>query len=208
MKKEEKTKITKERILSAAIAEFGSKNYDAASINNICQTGQIPKGLLYHNFNGKDDLYLLCVKECYDKLTAFLKSQSLQSSDVKEALQNTLMARQHFFEQNPLYANIFFNTILQPPEHLSQQLGQLRSEFDQYSAQCYLAVLQNLNLRNGITKNIALEYFLATSEMFNRYFQKKAKQGASYQKLVQNHEDMLPAQFDIMLYGIAKSPAE
>ena len=50
MKKQEKTQKTKERILAAALEEFGSKSYDAASVNSICEAGQIPKGLIYHNF--------------------------------------------------------------------------------------------------------------------------------------------------------------
>ena len=57
MKKEEKTGLTKERILLAAMEEFGEKGYAAASLNNICAAG-IPKGLLYHNYENKDALYL------------------------------------------------------------------------------------------------------------------------------------------------------
>lgn len=63
MKKQEKTQKTKERILAAALQEFGTKSYDTASINSICEIGKIPKGLIYHNFEGKDELYLLCVKK-------------------------------------------------------------------------------------------------------------------------------------------------
>mgnify|MGYP003184531549 CR=1 FL=1 len=63
MKKQEKTQKTKERILTAALQEFGTKSYDTASINSICEIGKIPKGLIYHNFKGKDELYLLCVKK-------------------------------------------------------------------------------------------------------------------------------------------------
>lgn len=47
------TQKTKERILAAALEEFGRKSYDAASVNSICEAGQIPKGLIYHNFKGK-----------------------------------------------------------------------------------------------------------------------------------------------------------
>ena len=36
MKQQEKTQKTIERIISSAVEEFGSKNYDAASINSIC----------------------------------------------------------------------------------------------------------------------------------------------------------------------------
>ena len=33
MKKEEKTRLTYERIMAAAIAEFGEKSYDSASLH-------------------------------------------------------------------------------------------------------------------------------------------------------------------------------
>ena len=64
MKQQEKTQKTRERILAAALEEFGRKSYDAAAINSICEAGQIPKGLLYHNFKNKDQLYLACVALC------------------------------------------------------------------------------------------------------------------------------------------------
>ncbi len=208
MKKQEKTQKTRERILAAAFEEFGSKSYNAASINNICQIGQIPKGLIYHNFKGKDELYLLCVKACFDEMTEALKSQPFEIRSAKEGLRIFLMIRQRFFQENPSCANIFFNAVLQPPKHLAQELAQLRSGLDEYFNQCYLAVLDCLTLREGITREMALEYFLAASEMFNSYFQKKAEQNGDYRELIEDHEGRLSAIFDIMLYGVAKEPTE
>lgn len=46
MKREEKTKLTRERIIAASIDEFGSKGYAMASVNNVCDAG-IAKGLIY-----------------------------------------------------------------------------------------------------------------------------------------------------------------
>lgn len=208
MKKQEKTFNTRKRILVAAIAEFGSKSYDAASINSICEKGQISKGLIYHNFTGKDELYLHCVKICYDEMVAALKAHTFQILDAKASLEKFLIIRQKFFQENPYYENIFFNAVLQPPKYLIQELAQLRQEFDEYFSQCYLDVLDCLTLRNGITKEVALEYFSAASEMFNSYFQKKVEQSGNYQEFIENHEGMLSVIFDIMLYGVAKEPVE
>lgn len=208
MKKQEKTQKTRERILDAAMKEFGTKSYDAASVNSICELGQIPKGLIYHNFKGKDELYLLCVKSCYDEMTVALKAQPFQIRNAKEGLQNFLMKRQKFFQENPYYANIFFNTVLQPPKHLSQELAEMRSGFEDFFSQCYLAILDCLTLREGITREMALEYFLMSSEAFNRYFQKKVEQNGDYRELIEDHEHRLSAIFDIMLYGVAKAPME
>ena len=206
MKKQEKTLKTKERILAAALAEFGCKSYDSASINSICEIGQIPKGLIYHNFSGKDELYLLCVKTCYAEMAAALAAQPVQIRDAKEGLQSVLMMRQRFFRQNPRYANIFFNARLQPPGHLDEKLTQLRRGIDEFFSRCYLAILDHLTLRDGITREAALEYFWAVSEMFNSYFRKQAEHSGDYREVIGDHENRLSAILDIMLYGVAKEP--
>lgn len=151
---------------------------------------------------------MLCVKACYDEMTAALQAQPLEIRSAKEGLQNFLLIRQRFFQENPHYANIFFNVVLQPPKHLAGELAQLRAGFNEYFSQQYLAVLDCLTLRSGITKELALEYFLGVSEMFNSYFQKKAEQTGDYRQLIEDHEGRLSAIFDIMLYGVAKEPRE
>lgn len=75
MRKEEKTKLTYERILSAAMEEFGTKSYDSASLTTLCNEKRISKGLVYHNFKNKDELYLKCVEECFKEMTAYFQSK-------------------------------------------------------------------------------------------------------------------------------------
>lgn len=204
MNQQEKTQKTRERILTAAILEFGNKSYDAASINNICETGQISKGLLYHNFKGKDDLYLQCVRICYDQLTDFLLAQPRDAQDPRRDFQLLMTYRQRFFSEHPCYANIFFNAVLQPPKHLVDQLAEARRRFDDCAQQFYLDLLGSLTLREGISREAAMEYFSLCLEAFNGYFRRKADQNGSYQDLIQDHEGKLSRVFDIMLYGLAK----
>lgn len=204
MNQQEKTQKTRERILTAAILEFGNKSYDASSINNICETGQISKGLLYHNFKGKDDLYLHCVRICYDQLTDYLLAQPLDPQDPRGNFQRLLDCRQQFFSEHPCYANIFFNAVLQPPKHLVNQLADARRHFDDCVHQFYLDLLGSLTLRDGISRGAAMEYISLCLEAFNGYFRRKADQNGSYQDLIQDHEGKLSRVFDIMLYGLAK----
>ncbi len=75
MKQEEKTERTKNRTIEAAIKEFGKKGYASATIGTICSKYGIAKGLLYHNFTGKKELYLACVSRCFDEVTEYLKAQ-------------------------------------------------------------------------------------------------------------------------------------
>lgn len=45
------------RILAGAEAEFGTKGLDGAKVEDIAHAAGISKQLIYHYFNGKDDLY-------------------------------------------------------------------------------------------------------------------------------------------------------
>ena len=65
LKQSEKTKRTKEKIMAAAMEEFGTKSYDAASLNTMCIENQISKALSYHKFNNKYQLYMQRVGKCY-----------------------------------------------------------------------------------------------------------------------------------------------
>lgn len=98
--------------------------------------------------------------------------------------------------------------MIQPPKHLTQELAELRRELDEYFRQRYLEILHSLTLRDGISTDMALEYFSVVWEMFNGYFQKKADQNGDYHALIEDHEGWMSEIFDIMLYGIAKEPGK
>ncbi|MFR6100649.1 MAG: TetR/AcrR family transcriptional regulator, partial [Longibaculum sp.] len=61
MKREEMTKVMRMKIIESALQEFNDKSYEKASMNHICQIGNISKGIIYHYFKDKDELYLECV---------------------------------------------------------------------------------------------------------------------------------------------------
>lgn len=204
MKQQEKTQRTRERILAAALVEFGEKGYEAASINVICAESQISKGLLYHNFKSKDDLYLQCVKLCYKQMAEHFSSRKLFCHNTQEDTKMLLALRQSFFSDHPHHANLFFRALLQPPRHLLPQLKEARRDFDSFCITCYRNTLAGLSLRDGITEKMALEYFTVFMEMFNGYFQSKADQGSDYKALMKAHEEKLSEILDMMLYGIAK----
>ncbi len=207
MKQEEKTRITYERILKAAIAEFGTKSYDSASLNVICSENQLSKGLVYHNFKNKDDLYLRCVELCFQTITAYLRSKPYnKNGSAQDRLRELLVRRQSFFEENPYMANIFFGTMLQPPIHLLRELREIRREFDAFHLAYYQEQLTSMHLREGVTMEAALRYFSIFQDAFNGYYRSKFSEGGDFPLLVQEHEQGLSSLLDILLYGIAKEP--
>ncbi|WP_024620356.1 TetR/AcrR family transcriptional regulator [Metaclostridioides mangenotii] len=207
MKQKEKSKISKEKILNSALVEFGTKSYESASLNNICNENGISKGLIYHYFKDKEALYLTCVKSCFDKLTEYLKDEedsNIIPSKSTNSIKNYLDRREHFFYINPLYGNIFFQSIIQPPRHLKEQIKELRKEFDVINIKHYKRILDDITLRDEFTESEALKFFVIFQEMYNGYFQNKAFGNSDFNTLVEIHELKLSKLLDILLYGIAK----
>ena len=129
MKKEEKTELTRKRILAAAMKEFGENGYQGASLNRICDIG-IPKGLLYHNFENRDALYLACLEQSFATFTGFLREDGLGFG-----LQHYMDTRLHFFKSHPWEARLFFEAILQSPLQLKDQVPSYQSvDFDEILA--------------------------------------------------------------------------
>ena len=198
MKKSEKTEITVSKIIEAAMNEFGKSGYAGGTVNNICNAG-INKGLLYHNFTGKDDLYLTCLKRSCEKLMKYIQRQ-----DVTTNLESYMAARMEFFNEYPNEAHIFFEALLNPPAHLSDDIDQTLTKFNTMNEKIYNQTLDALILRDGISREDAVSYFHLMQLMLNGYFSSPAFQNIDLLKKVEIHEMIVPKLLDYMLYGIAK----
>lgn len=202
MKKEEKTEITRNKIFQAAMKEFGSNGYAAGSINNICKTG-INKGLIYHNFKDKEELYLACVKKSCEELITCVLDEKADEDFVKY-----MSVRRKFFEEHEEEACIFLEARTHPPDQLQKKIGQIFTEMDELNTKIFKKELSGVRLREGVSEEEALIYFEEIQKMYNLSFMKKLKGNMSPQEQLALHEMNIHKIFDLMLYGIAKGGNE
>ena len=208
LKQSEKTKNTYNKILQAAIEEFAEKGYDNASLNTICAKNNISKGLIYHNFKNKDELYLRVVEECFKKLVKYLKGEKYSKSKPMENIKKLLTSRQEFFKKFENYQNIFFEVVLSPPNHLIKEIQEIRKEYDAFNIEKFRELLKSVKLRKGLTEEMAISYFLAYQEMFNGYFQNRIYNNKDLFSAGKEHDLKLLPILDIMLYGIVEDESE
>lgn len=71
-----------DRVINAAIKEFAQKGYDKASTNEIVKEAEISKGLLFHYFKNKKQLFLFLFDHCIQIITDdFYKKIDLTETD-------------------------------------------------------------------------------------------------------------------------------
>lgn len=172
MKREEKNQQTRRKILNYAIAEFSKHGYGASSVNEICANEDISKGIIYHYFKTKDDLYLTCVEECFTMLTDYLKTHfKLTNASAHEQLENYFNIRMDFFHEFPIYQPIFCEAVINPPQSLKSQIHDKKRTFDQLNAEILSNLLKNVPLNPNISKEDVVDTFRHYQDFINAKYQ-------------------------------------
>ncbi len=67
-------------VLGAALAEFGTHDFDAASLDRVVAAAGISKGGLYEYIAAKEELYLYCMEQAWTSLYRHIREQVALSS--------------------------------------------------------------------------------------------------------------------------------
>lgn len=204
MKREEKNALSRQRILDAAMEEFSAKGYGGASLNAACAEYGISKGIVYHHFKDKDELYLLCVRRCFEELAAYMqKTLDGVPDGTEEKLQAYFEARVRFFAENPLMLGIFADAVFgTPPPKLAGQIAECRGGFDRLSIAVLRGFLSGRVLREGVSSGAVAEDLALYMDYFNMRFREAYGGKAPSEEMLEEHEKRCRRQLDILLHGV------
>ena len=209
LKREEKNALTRQRIVDAAMEEFAHKGYERASLNEACAGRGFSKGIIYHYFRDKDELYLLCVQLCFDEMTAALQqaAQTLQGPAGAQ-LQAYFDARNRFFAGHPLHLGLFVDASFDPPAALAGRIRACRSAFDALNLAVLQELLQARPLRPGISAETVAEDLRLYMDALNSGFRAALREGRPAAELLREHEERSRRYIDILLYGVLEERDE
>lgn len=201
MKREEKNQQTRRRILESALAEFSEQGYGASSVNTISNGNGLSKGIIYHYFPTKDDLYLACVEECFQTLTAHLQSHTnMEGQTAEERLEQYFRVRLDFFEQNPQYQRIFCDAVIMPPAHLEASIQEKKAPFDRFNIDSLNRMLEPVSLRSDLSREDVVDTFRQYQDYINARYQMTGSAKID----IRDHEESCRRALRILLYGVVE----
>ena len=204
MKQQERQKKSKEKILQAAITEFSASGYDKVTMENICTRHGISKGMMYHYYSGKDDLFLLCVQNMYQMMQQYLEENmtELEKKDALHALKEFWMLRESFFGEHPPFKNIFENALLRTPLHLFEKIEEIRGPIEALNRQFLHRTIGKIELRENLKKENVSIYL----EAMESVFWKLVEQYRREQRISDVHSLMEAAGelWDMVLLGVVR----
>jgi TetR/AcrR family transcriptional regulator len=159
------------RILDAALAEFVERGFAAASTNAISARARVAKGLIFHYFGSKDELYFALLTRALEVLVPeFYATVGAAPADLFERLHFLIAHKIRVAQAHPELIKLLTDAIADAPPELRQKL---RARLEPITREGMAWLSDGLDLRplrDGITKERALEILLLFRDAIERKF--------------------------------------
>ena len=187
----------KERILNVAIEEFAQNGYKSASTNIICQKANISKGLLYHYYNSKENIYIAVVRHVIDSFKRNI-AINIKDSNKKgiDYVEEYFDIKFKFFRENPLYSKIIVNLVI---DNSIEKARELSSEFQNYNNNLIYDVINNIDINPKFNKEKAFELIVMIGESLEKKHMKRINdidKDNAVEEFRKDHKEMLEMVFE------------
>ena len=199
-------KTARDRLLAAALREFGEKGFAGARVEKITRDANANKQLVYHYFGNKEALFKSVLELAYKEYTGDALRLSIERSDAKTALR--LFVDTMF---RPSSSTVHFNQILQDENRFgAKHVKPLRSV-----KQTYVEVIKLVQtiLAKGVEEGVfrrgidPREFYISLVGLFNLRTVNAKTLGAAIGVALDTKAGMARSRaeaFDLILNGIGR----
>lgn len=151
----------RERILNAAINEFAQKGYKNASTNEIVKEAGISKGLLFHYFQNKKQLYLFLYDYLMDVLMKeYFQESWMEEKNLLEKIRIASLAKLELFRKYPLIFKFFLTAYSETDIEVRNEVTDRNQKLIENSLS---KVYENIDLsavRDGVDRQKAIHLII------------------------------------------------
>lgn len=120
-----------DRIINAAIKEFAQKGYDSASTNEIVKEAGISKGLLFHYFQSKKQLFFFLFDYCYNHVAdEFYKKVDLTERDFFKRIRQSVHIKMDLQTKYPEILTFIQEAFMQDSPEIKDEFDKKKQELN------------------------------------------------------------------------------
>jgi TetR/AcrR family transcriptional regulator len=121
-------RVSPERILAAAAAEFSARGYAGARVDRIARRARVNKAMLYYHFHSKQDLYRAMLRQTFAMAGQHLAAIAAQDGHPADKLDRVIAALAGFITSHAHFPAIMLREVAEGGAHLDREtLGALAS---------------------------------------------------------------------------------
>ncbi|MCF7927092.1 MAG: TetR/AcrR family transcriptional regulator [Candidatus Izimaplasma sp.] len=133
----------KSKILEASFNEFSKKGYKKASTNQIVRSAGVSKGLLFHYYGNKKQLYLTVYSKVLDYIfNHIVETVNFADQDLLSRLEDATYAYIEIFRSNEKLSNLLANNRLVTDDQI---LKKTRIDVEQYQSKAFRKLFQKID---------------------------------------------------------------
>lgn len=199
----------RQRIIEAGIEEFG-KGYALASTNEIVRKAGVSKGLLFHYFGSKKNLFLEVFKEATVKLQERLLSsheadQENMAGDIFHLLTRLALIKLRLFQDEPALYQFLATAIQDSPDEIRQELQVFIDSTAEYGIGRLLDGIELSDLRPDVDPVKAIKLIQLVMDGFQQdYLRRKDLASLDWDKEVAEFTEYM----DILRKGLGRGQSE
>ncbi|MCM3160109.1 TetR/AcrR family transcriptional regulator [Metabacillus litoralis] len=195
----------REKILTICIEEFAKTGYEKTSTETITSRAGISKGILFHYFKSKKNLYLYVVDYCSQLIGGKIieEIKKVKKNDFFERIKEVVLIKQRIQYDFLIETKLVTSATLHPPVELQEQLQNLlQKNTDQYSGE-FLNKLVDKQLLQGRTspEKIIELTLLALDSVSKKYVHLFESKQLEYDDILEKMMPELDEYIDIIKYG-------
>lgn len=191
------------RILNAALKEFAQKGYDDASTNQIVKEAGISKGLLFHYFNNKKELFLfLCDYSMETIKINYYELVGASERDIFARLRQAYFLKLELYQKHPWLFDFVKIVIYTDSKQVNQELKSRKKNLLAIGYEKLFEDNDDSRFRKGIDIHRAKNLIFWAIGGFGNQMLDEAK--ATGTELNQIDQEKILAEFDAYLEVLRK----
>ncbi|WP_456272447.1 TetR/AcrR family transcriptional regulator [Bacillus sp. AK031] len=199
----------KQLIISICIEEFAKTGFEKTSTDTITTRAGISKGILFHYFKNKKNLFLYVVDHCRQLIgdTIMDELERLKTDDFFERIKEVILIKLRVQLKFSQETNLVTNAMLNPPVTMKDEVQQLlEKNIDSYSDQ-YLGKLLNAKLlkNHASPEKVVNLTLVALENITKKYIGLYKDESIHFEKLSEQMIPEIDEYIELIKYGCLKN---
>lgn len=146
---------TKQKILRAGVQEFAEKGMAGARVDEIAQTANINKAMIYHYFGNKEQFYEMIILTQMEQLYTTIEMPKTET--IVETIKSTISAYFDYCMQHPEYVSLMTWEMV----NQWQTLNELSSEIDNSFQTLFIELVEKGKSVGIVYSSLDSRFFLS-----------------------------------------------
>ncbi len=193
----------KDKIVQASIEEFSEHGFEKANTDRISQRGEVSKGLIFHYFGSKENLFMTAMNKCIDDALKEFEGMELPQDDFISILMKLMEVKYKFFMNNPMHYKMLVGGFHNSPKKLKTDLEKRYVEIKQIGIGILMEIIKGLPMKKNIAADDIVSIMAAITNIIeSKYLPLFSEDGSNYEKYYDVVKDEYIRLMNILMYGI------